>query len=161
MGKLTTNSTKSFVVKWVAPAVVLLALAVVGVVGSSRLKSSTVTASAAAGPTQAEVMAIEDRWGIQVTQIVLAADGGLVDLRYRVVDQNKALNLFDDVENVPKLIAKDGTRIELITVPHRHDLEFGQTYFIIYRNVANAIKPGEKVTIAVSDLSLHNFGILQ
>jgi hypothetical protein len=112
---------------------------------------------------QAEAMAaIEDRWGIRVTQVAATADGGLVDLRYEITDPDKAIFLWDDLNNVPRLITGD-EKIEIAvnSLPHEHDLEFGQTYFIIYRNVANAVEPGERVTLMVGDLSVEHFAVAQ
>ena len=110
---------------------------------------------------QAEaIAAIQDEWGIQVTRVVATADGGLIDLRYQVTDPDKALFLYDDINNFPKLIAEDsGTEIALTWLPHQHDLEFGQTYFIIYRNVANAIKPGGFVNLVVGEHEIEHFQV--
>jgi hypothetical protein len=112
---------------------------------------------------QAEAMAaIEDRWGIRVTQIAATADEGLVDLRYEITDPDKAIFLYDEIGNVPKLITEDdGTEIALNTLPHEHDLEFGRTYFIIYRNVAGAVKPGSRVSVVVGDLTVERFQVEQ
>lgn len=108
----------------------------------------------------AAMLAIQDEWGIKVTRIVPTADGGLVDLRYQVTDPDKALFLYDDINNFPKLIAEDsGTEIALTWLPHQHDLEFGQTYFIIYRNVDNAIKPGGLVTVVVGGHEVNQFQV--
>lgn len=107
----------------------------------------------------AAMAAIEDRWGIRVTQIAATADGGLVDLRYEITDPDKAIFMYDEIGNVPRLVTEDGTEIGITALPHEHDLEFGQTYFIIYRNVAGAVKPGERLTVVVGDLTVESFQV--
>jgi hypothetical protein len=109
---------------------------------------------------QKEADAIADKLGIRITQVAVTADGGLIDLRYQVIDPDKAIFLFQDLTVVPKMIAKDGTTIELASVPHRHDVTAGLTYFILYRNVENSIQPGSNVTISVGDdLHLDEFAV--
>jgi hypothetical protein len=95
--------------------------------------------------------AIADRLGIRVTKVVVTADGGLVDLRYQVIDPAKAVFLFDNLDVVPKMIAPNGEVISLESLPHRHDVYAGLAYFILYRNARNSIQPGSQVTVVVGD----------
>ena len=143
--------------------IVLALLLIVGGYFGYRLWNASLVAKDAAkiAVQQAEVMAaVQDEWGIKVTRIVPTADGGLVDLRYQVTDPDKALFLYDDINNFPKLIAEDsGVEIALTWLPHQHDLEFGQTYFIIYRNVDNAVKPGGLVTLVVGEHQVEHFQV--
>jgi hypothetical protein len=110
---------------------------------------------------QAAAMAqIEDRWGIRVTQVMATADGGLVDLRYQITDPDKAVFLYDDIRDFPRLVTEDsGVEIAINNLSHEHDLEFGRTYFVIYRNVAGAVKPGGLVTLFVGDLKVEHFQV--
>jgi len=106
---------------------------------------------------QKAIDAIADRLGIRITKVVVTADGGLVDLRYQVIDPDKAVFLFDNLEVVPKMIADNGEVIHLESLPHRHDVYAGLAYFILYRNAKNSVKPGSQVTVVVGDdLRLEN-----
>jgi hypothetical protein len=49
------------------------------------------------------------------------------------------------------MIAQDGELIQLESLPHRHEVYAGLAYFILYRNVKNAVKPGSQVTVVVGD----------
>lgn len=101
---------------------------------------------------QAEIAAqIEDQWGIRVVHVALVAQGGLLDLRYQVTNPEKAYDLFDAVENIPRVIADDGTQMGMNDDPHTHDLEFGYQYFFLLRNIGGAVKPGSHVSVAVGD----------
>jgi hypothetical protein len=100
---------------------------------------------------QKMVAAIADRLGIRITKVVVTADGGLVDLRYQVIDPDKAVFLFDNLDVVPKMVAENGEVISLESLPHRHDVYAGLAYFILYRNSKNSVKPGSQVTVVVGD----------
>ena len=39
---------------------------------------------------------------------------------------------------------------------HNHRVEAGRIYYILYRNTANAVQPGERVTIQIDKLRLEN-----
>jgi hypothetical protein len=143
-------------------AAVVLGLAVGGLFAYRAWDANRQGAQAAQiAEMQAQVMAaIDAQWGIRVTQVVATADGGLVDLRYQITDPDKAIFLFDDVANFPRLVAEDsGVEIALTTLPHQHDLEFGQVYFILFRNAANAVKPGGLVTVMVGGLAVEHFAV--
>jgi len=125
-----------------------------------NMRQQAIEARIAAEQEEA-IAAIEDEWGIRVTQIAVTAMGGLIDLRYQITDPDKAIFLFDDVANIPKIIAKEGTDIYLTDVPHTHDLYFGVTYFFIMRNAKGAIEPGDYVTVIVGEHQIKNFKVLE
>ena len=97
-------------------------------------------------------LAIEERWGIRVTQVGVTADGGLIDFRYIVLDPDKALNMLQDVKNLPVLVAEDSGDIvnSMALMAARHNLQLGRTYFLLYRNTKGAIKHGSKVSVVFS-----------
>jgi hypothetical protein len=150
------------VLRFVLPAslaVLLLAAAVLSFRAWQTTRQARDEARIAA--MQAEAMAaIQDRWGIRIEQVAATADGGLVDLRYTITDPDKAIFIYDDIDNMPKLVTEDShVEIAINNLSHEHDLEFGQMYFIIYRNVAGAVKPGGLVTVKVGDLSIEHFAV--
>jgi hypothetical protein len=102
--------------------------------------------------------AIEDKWGVRVTQIGVTADGGLVDFRYLVLDPDKALAMLQDVNNLPVLVAEDGGQLvnSAAMMAQKHNLNPGSTYFLLYRNTQGAIKPGGAVTVKFGDLQLEH-----
>jgi len=103
--------------------------------------------------------AIEDRWGIRVSQIGVTADGGLVDFRFVVLDPDKALAMMQDVNNLPVLVAEDKSGIinSAAMMPTKHELTPGKTYFLLYRNTQNAVKPSALVSVLFSnDLRLEH-----
>ena len=45
-------------------------------------------------------------WGIRISQLTVTADGGLVDLRFFVLNLDKALAMPQDLKNAPVMIAE-------------------------------------------------------
>lgn len=136
---------------WVTAVILILAL-----VGFGSYKGwqyyQAKTELARRAEIQAEAAAqIEDQWGIRIVHVALVANGGLIDLRYQVTNPEKAYDLFDKVEYIPRVIAADGTEMSMNDDPHTHDLEFGYQYFFLLRNVAGAVQPGGLVSVAVGD----------
>jgi len=99
---------------------------------------------------------IEEKFGIRFTYLAVTANGGMVDLRYRVVDSEKAKNFGHDSETAPMLVAeKSGKTLETTIMGfHNHRVEPNHVYYVLYRNTGNAVRPGEKVTIAIGSLTL-------
>lgn len=111
---------------------------------------------------QAEAIAqIEDQWGVRFMHVALVAEGGLLDVRYQVTDPDKAVYMFDEVENIPRVIASNGIELAMNDDPHVHDLEFGYSYFFLLRNVDDSVKPGDQVTIKVGETELPYFEVEQ
>jgi hypothetical protein len=102
--------------------------------------------------------AIEAKWGVRVTQIGVTADAGMVDFRFIVLDPDKALTMMQTVGNLPVLVAEDsGTVINsTVDMAVKHDLNAGQTYFLLYRNTEGAIRHGTSVTVRFGNLELQH-----
>ena len=140
-------------------AILIVAAAVLGFRAWQAARQSADEARIAEMQAAAQA-AIQDRWGIRIEQVAATADGGLVDLRYTITDPDKAIFIYDDINNMPKLVTEDSNvEIAINNLSHEHDLEFGQMYFIIYRNVAGAVKPGGLITVKVGDLSIEHFTV--
>jgi hypothetical protein len=100
--------------------------------------------------------AFEDRTGIHVVRVAVTGGGGLVDLRYQVVNADRALILH---EVPPRLVDEDTG--EVIGVPfmghlHGGEPEFGLTYPLLFVNEGGALRPGDTVTIVVGGARLEH-----
>jgi hypothetical protein len=100
--------------------------------------------------------AIEEKWGIRIKQIGVTADGGLVDFRFVVLDPEKARNMMSNEDNLPVLIPDASDKIvnSAALMPAKHDLNPGQTYFLLYRNTAGAVKHDSYVSVVFSGSDL-------
>jgi len=99
--------------------------------------------------------ALEAQYGVQIVQVGLTASGGLVDLRFKVLDAAKARSLLGNPANAPVLIAGDKPPL----APPHHALRGarfgkGQVVFILYPNLRGAIQPGTEVVVAMGDARL-------
>lgn len=102
--------------------------------------------------------AIEERWGIRITQIGVTADGGLIDMRYLIIDPDKALAMVSETETMPVLIAEESDTLinSAAAMNHKNEFNAGQTYFFLYRNTNGAIRRGGAVTVRIGDLLLEH-----
>lgn len=136
---------------WITAVIIILALVGFGGYKGWQIYQARVE-QAQMAEIQAEAAAqIEDRWGIRIVHVALVANGGLLDLRYQVTNPEKAYDLFDAVEYIPRVIADDGTEMGMNDDPHTHDLEFGYQYFFLLRNIGGSVEPGDYVSVAVGD----------
>jgi hypothetical protein len=101
---------------------------------------------------------IEEKFGVRFTFLAVTAEGGMVELRYRVVDEDKAANFGHYTETAPMLVSEDTGDIVDVTVMglHNHRVEPGRTYYILYRNTGGALKSGRPVTIAIGNYDLEH-----
>lgn len=101
---------------------------------------------------------IEEKYGVRFTFLAVTAKGGMVELRYRVVDEGKAANFGHYTETAPMLISEDTGKIVDVTIMglHNHRVEPGRTYYVLYRNTDSAIESHRPVTIALGDQKLEH-----
>ena len=101
---------------------------------------------------------IEEKYGVRFTFVAVTAAGGMVELRYRVIDEGKAANFGHYTETAPMVIAEDTGEVVDVTIMglHNHRVEPGRTYYVLYRNTGGAIESHRPVTIALGDLKLEH-----
>jgi hypothetical protein len=106
-------------------------------------------------PVNAEM---EERFGIRFTFLAVTADGGLLDLRYRVIEQDKARNFGHYTETSPMLIVESTGAVVDVTQMgrHNHRMEPGRIYYILFRNMGDAVHRGDLVTIDVGGVKLEH-----
>lgn len=106
-------------------------------------------------PRVLTVQGLEDEFGIRLRLIGVTASGGLIDLRYKVVDLEKALPLLGSHETMPELVDEaSGKRLVAPEgVMHHGDLE-ERVYFMHYPNGGNKIKPGSLVSVVMGDITV-------
>ena len=101
---------------------------------------------------------IEAKFGVRFSFAAVTAGGGMVELRYRVLDMGKASNFGHYTETAPLLIDEDTGKIVDVTIMglHNHRVEPGRTYYILYRNTGGAIKSGRPITIQIGNMKLEH-----
>ena len=92
---------------------------------------------------------LADKLGVQIVHLAVTGGGGLIDLRYRVVDPAKATSVHDD--ETPPVLFDDTTGVVvdqlLMEHAHRGDFRAGQTYYLIFENPGNLVQKGSTVSV--------------
>jgi hypothetical protein len=106
----------------------------------------------------AQIAALQNTWGIDVTNVGMTANGGLVDMRIQVIDPDKALGILND-DNYPVLI-DEASGVPLFRPTghggHTGNFNAGRTYYFLYQNVNGLVKSGSRITIHVGEVTLEH-----
>ena len=98
---------------------------------------------------------VEDRFGIRFTSAAITAGNGMIQLRYQVLDAQKAGALHD---TPPVIVRGDGTVFDAPGIPgHSHSkntADAGRAGYVLLANSSGGIRPGMVVTIKVGDIVL-------
>lgn len=144
------QSKKSFLI-----VLILMILAVIGSGTYYALK-----APQAQPLPQAEVVfsqqMLAEQYGLGVNLIAVTFAGGMLDLRLRIIDGEKAKALLDDQSNFPALRAGNGVVLRASEDVTRQEIKFenNSNLFILYPNSQNVFKPGDPVTIIFGDMQV-------
>jgi hypothetical protein len=136
----------------VLAGVILLPLAVISAL---TLPATAPTRAAEAATARVvDAAALEAEFGIRVTLVAVTADGGLVDLRFAVVDQAKASHLLHDSASMPALFVERSGRLLTASHPLAHKMTIvdGASYFLFYANSGGAIQDGTAVSVVIDDV---------
>jgi len=139
--------------RWVVAAGLVLAV----VLGATWWSHREADVRAGTDAVTADEMA--GRYGVDVNLIAVTARGGLIELRYQVVDPDKATRLLHDEDLAPILVAEDtGVTLQMASPPHKHGAELrpGGEYFFLLANTRNALQQGSLVTLVIGDARLEH-----
>jgi hypothetical protein len=142
-------------------AMAIAAVLVVTEGGSPWAHSSTEAAADGATPWQRPVVSssgLAGRSGVRISQVAVSGAGGLVDLRFQVVDPVRA-DVLHDAATPPALISEDnGVVVHDLFMGHSHSGRFkgGQTYYLVFTNPGNLVERGSKVTVLLGNASLEH-----
>jgi hypothetical protein len=137
---------------------VLLATFLAGVLvaGAIVLYQLTRTSSATAVhiPPTVTPAGLVERSGVRVVRVNTTGDGGLLDLRFQVVDADRAQTVHDAQ---PIMIDEStGAIIKDLFMGHMHSgpQKVGITYYLIYNNPGTIVHKGSLVTVQLGDARL-------
>jgi hypothetical protein len=100
----------------------------------------------------------EERTGLRIVRVAVTAGGGMIDLRYQVIDPEKA-RAFCTIRNgaislkEPPMILLEGTG-EILKTPwmsHSHvkTLRAGVVYYVLLLNIGGKVQRGQRVTVII------------
>lgn len=100
----------------------------------------------------------EEKTGIRLTRIVLAAAGGVVDVHYQVLDPDKALAMHDR-DRPPRVLHEASSQV-LDKPFHSHVTtdrpRIGGAYRLQLLNARGMVHLGDKITLIVGDAHLEH-----
>lgn len=135
-------------------------LAIIGLALAARVAFDDGEARRVVGGPVPVSPAVEARWGVRVAQVGVSADGGIVDVRFVVLDPDRAVAMLGDDKktNIPVLLAENNGGIvrSAALMPPKHTLAAGRTMYMLYRNTRGAIRRGEPVTFVFGKLRLEH-----
>jgi hypothetical protein len=92
------------------------------------------------------------RNGIRIRQVAVTGAGGLIDLRYQVLDPDKAASVHTAL---PELVdERTGVVVDQLLMGHSHKgvMHAGQTYYLLFENPGDLVQRGTEVTVALGGL---------
>jgi hypothetical protein len=118
------------------------------------------------GPDRKE---LAEKWGVEVISMRLTSAGYMLDFRFRVLDAEKALSLFD--HRIKPYVVADKSDIKL-PVPmaakvgafrptnRGKNIKADRTYYMVFGNPDSYVKPGEKVSVVIGDFRAENLTVI-
>lgn len=89
------------------------------------------------------------RSGVRLVRVAVTGGGGLLDLRFQVVDPNRAAAVHEP-ETPPAIVdERTGLVFSRLLMNHEHSGEFkpALTYYLIFENTGNWVRRGTEVTV--------------
>jgi hypothetical protein len=102
-----------------------------------------------------------ERSGIRIEHLAATGGGGLLDLRYQVVDPSTAAALHDP-ETPPAIVhERTGVVIESLLMDHAHTGQFkaGLTYYLIFNNPGQIVHPGDRVAVVLGNARVEHLRV--
>lgn len=102
--------------------------------------------------------ALTDRSGVKITQVAVTGGGGLVDLRFQVIDPDKA-NVLHDAATPPAVVdERTGLVVHELLMSHSHTGAFkpGVTYYYVFNNPGEFIQRGARVVVLLGNAQVED-----
>ena len=98
--------------------------------------------------------AFQAKTGVRITQLAVTGNGGLLDLRFQVVDSGKAAA----VHSAPPMLVDERTGVVVrdLFMGHKHKglLKAGQSYYLIFTNPGNLVERGSRATVQLGPVQV-------
>jgi hypothetical protein len=110
----------------------------------------------AAQPKGPSPDAFQDETGVEVVRVTLAAGGGMLDLRYRVLNPDKAVLVHDPKQPPRIILERTGLIVDRPWMAHHGagEMHMAATYYELLINPGGIVKRGDAVTVAIGSARL-------
>jgi hypothetical protein len=139
----------------------VLLVALLGALFAWKHQPATNSAIADSSPITADQL--EQQYGVRIDVVGLLASGGLIEMRFQVIDADKATALFGDVADMPVLAVEGSTKVLTSAKGMKHQLTLldGAAYFFLYTNVGNSVHEGSQVSFVINGVRLPHLVVQQ
>jgi hypothetical protein len=109
--------------------------------------------------------ALKEQWGVELLGIRRTAAGNFLDFRFRVLDADKALPLFDHRIKPQLIVERSNVRLPVPMAPkvgafrptnRGNNIKPDKIYYMIFGNPDRYVKMGEKVTVVIGDFKVEH-----
>jgi hypothetical protein len=109
------------------------------------------------GPSPAAVAAFEEKTGVQIVRVAVTGRGGIVDLRYRVIDADRS-GIVHDPNELPAILDQETGEVigdAFMSMWHHHEFpKAGVVYYQLFVNREGLIRPGKRVAVRLGGVTL-------
>jgi hypothetical protein len=141
--------------RWIMTAIVMVVLGIAALYINNAYLALRV-ASLPPAVTVISQKTLEEQYGLRVNLVAVTAAGGMVDLRLKMEDGEKARLLLQDKKHFPSLQAANQQALKADEDTTNQEIKFATDggLFVLFPNSGNSVKPGSTVTIIFGDLQL-------
>ena len=101
---------------------------------------------------------LAERSGVRLVRVAVTAGGGLLDLRYQVVDPSKAVTVHEAGTPPAIIDERTGLVINRLLMGHAHQgpLKPAVSYYLVFENTGNWVNHGSEVTVLLGDAEVEH-----
>jgi hypothetical protein len=101
---------------------------------------------------------LAQRSGVTITQVAVTGAGGLVDLRFKVLDPVKAHAVHDPATPPAIVDERSGLVVNRLLMSHSHSGEYqpAVTYYLVFENTNNWVRRGSRVTVLLGNVQVEH-----
>jgi hypothetical protein len=139
--------------KYLILAMALVVVILIGFLAVRGMQKSDVAVNLSGMTTLSQSM-LEEKYGLHVNLVAVTAAGGLVDLRLKIVEGEKAKLLLQDPSHFPSLWIVNGDVTLVVPEETRSQaikFENDGNLFVMFPNTRGLVKPGTPVIIRFGD----------
>ena len=121
---------------------------------------------AAASEDTSSSLSLEEHWGIEVSSLRLSMGNSIIDLRYKILDPAKVVQLANNKTPSYIIDQASGKKLMMPTPPKEgafpptgNKLVAGKTYFAMVSNQGATLRSGSRVTVMVGGSEATNLTV--
>lgn len=138
--------------KYVLPAILLVFVFLIGFLAFRPQQKPEMVSTQTISQNE-----LESKYGLRVNLVAVTAAGGLVDVRMKLVDAEKAKLLLSDKSNFPSLWIQDkqiSVALSDEVISQEITFENDASLYLMFPNAGSSVQKGTAVTIRFGEVSL-------